>query len=237
MFSADDSEYPGGLADDEGDDCRCSPDVAVKSEGINYDSPDEGLPDGSTYADYCRGIDDKRDVTAKSKSQERGAQNPYGRRLLTKDLGKKGASGQNAFASQESLTAQYVALELFPECTVVCSNFHAGPGQQTFGSSHRQRADVFLCVPSDDGYVTARYFNYHGAYWHSVTEDHVNHMPGCPQDQDSNMVWDYRGKTEDEMKARLADCLTSGAAEAGIKLRFTYRYVFHIFLSLAFRPF
>ena len=234
MFSADDEDEKaadgssvggvGDVFDDEGSSCRCSPDVRSRQ---GDDSPDEGLPDGSTFADFCRGEVDKRDPMSDGRlaaeTHSRANSNPFGARKLTRDPGPRGARGQNAMNSQESLFAQYASLDLFPNALRVCSAFHAGPGQQTFGASHRQKADALLVDPSPDGYVTLRYLNLHGLYYHAAEDGVLLHMPGCPRDAEAKTSWKYRGQAEDDLKSRLADCMTAAAAVVGLKLIFSYK--------------
>ena len=107
---------------------------------------------------------------------------------------------QNCTETYEALVVQYLALEGYrqwsPSPSIceppvrVISSLHAGPGQQTFGSSREQRCDLLVCfaratestLDPTTGTLTppspARlvYHNFHGMRWH-----YDGHSPSCPQ--------------------------------------------------------
>ena len=110
--------------------------------------------------------------------------------------------------SGESLCCQYLALEAFPQCEYVCSAFHAGFGQVSFGSNWRQKADcTFSCREETTSSTTTkeeeeeeekeealtgqrvqrhrrriRVFNYHGSAYHGrgkhLTRCRLKHEDG-----------------------------------------------------------
>ena len=67
---------------------------------------------------------------------------------------------------------QYATLHLFPEAMAFASQIHAGPGELTLGSDHRQRMD--LTVFRKGGHVTC--INYHGA----GPAHYTSHTNICP---------------------------------------------------------
>jgi hypothetical protein len=81
----------------------------------------------------------------------------------------------NAMDSGESLCCQWLALEAFPDAQYVCSAWHAGQGQVTFGSNYRRKADCLLAVDLGDGRRTLAFFNYHGLAFHGDGR----HLPSC----------------------------------------------------------
>ena len=61
--------------------------------------------------------------------------------------------------------------------SLVCSSFHAGPGQQVFGCGPTQRCDLLMIFLPDDSSrpVYLEYHNYHGSYRH-----YEGHVDSCP---------------------------------------------------------
>ena len=101
----------------------------------------------------------------------------------------------NLAQRQESLAVQYLAMGGYkhfilaedddPELKarsqpdLVCSGMHAGAGQQVFGWSPYQRADLLLAFfpskTSGGGPTVLNYHNYHGGHWH-----YNGHLDQCP---------------------------------------------------------
>jgi hypothetical protein len=149
-----------------------------------------------------------------------------------------GRRGDNLMSSEESLCVQLLCHELFPKSTRCCSDFTAGPGQQSFGVGFRQRADCLLSDPAEGGGMTLRYFNFHGSHWHAAPdcgeEGYSEHRPGCRLGMGMGQP-EYRGCEEDALKTRLAAAMTVAAAAAGVALRWSYSVLHEcsLFHSLA----
>ena len=82
---------------------------------------------------------------------------------------------KNVTDTQEGKVVQFLALGghtrftgLGGEPTRVFSGVHAGPGQQVFGFSDKQRADALLFFEGSRGRYPAElhYHNFHGEHWH-----------------------------------------------------------------------
>ena len=126
------------------------------------------------------------------------------------------------FDTQEGVFCQLMGLEYFPNAFRVFSNAHAGLGRVSWGYSHRQKADCTVVSKDGAGGVHVAAFNYHGRNFHAKVKG--QHRPGCPMgegDEDG----DYPDREEDEEKVRLAAALTRAAAEAGLKVVFSYTVV------------
>jgi hypothetical protein len=67
-------------------------------------------------------------------------------------------------SSAESLAVQRLALHRYPDSLRCLSNFHAGPGQQTFGFSPRHRTDATLLF--EGGRVV--FYNYDSNLYHTT---------------------------------------------------------------------
>ena len=75
----------------------------------------------------------------------------HGDRVLVRNRGEDRESGrQDALESPESHFCQYLGLEVFPEAAYLCTGFHAGQGQVSFGSDYRRRADCLVAVDLSD---------------------------------------------------------------------------------------
>ena len=68
---------------------------------------------------------------------------------LSRNFGPDKETRPNMADSVESLFAQYFALCVYPTARYVCSSWHAGMGQVSFGSNRRRRADLLVSVPED----------------------------------------------------------------------------------------
>jgi len=159
-------------------------------------------------------------------------------RLLTRESGRQPSTG-----GQESVFVQYAAYEAFPEATRVFSSWTAGPGQACFGGDVKQRADVVLTVPEEDGVTRLMVANYHGSAWHfdgACRPDcprarpvrkrrafvRPQYWPGSGGTIDATTVVDTRDDAaEDAFKSRLAEALTQSARQAGLPWRITYHAV------------
>jgi len=95
----------------------------------------------------------------------------------------------NATERAEAVAVQYLTLgghERFTRLPAsqhkpvrVFSSIHTGPGQQVFGYTEKQRADLTLVFDLSTSPTEKRmelhYFNYHGYHWH-----YEGHMDACP---------------------------------------------------------
>ncbi len=96
----------------------------------------------------------------------------------------------NATERAEAVAVQYLALgvhERFIRLPAsqhkpvrIFSSIHTGPGQQVFGYTEKQRADLTLVFDLSESSSTEKrielhYFNYHGYHWH-----YEGHMDACP---------------------------------------------------------
>jgi hypothetical protein len=233
MYSAEESAYVGedSAVEVEEDTCECEPEPEPRQLGPDYDSGDEGLPDGETFARYCRATGEEVGYHARAMSDE---SNPHRSRTLRRTVGA-GRRGDDLMSCQESLVTQFLCHDLFPRSTRCCSDFTAGPGQQAFGLGYRQRADCLLSDPAEGGGMTLRYFNFHGAHFHAAGDDGApEHRPGCRLAADGGQA-DYRGADDDELKRGLAAALTAAAAEIGVPLSWRYEVLHEcqVFHSLA----
>jgi hypothetical protein len=91
----------------------------------------------------------------------------------------------NVTERQEAEVVQYLSLGAHTYFTGVVeepdsaiSAVHAGPGQQVFGWSDKQRCDLLLVffAPPSGGPAKLSYHNYHGDFWHKC-----GHLPLCPK--------------------------------------------------------
>jgi hypothetical protein len=102
----------------------------------------------------------------------------------------------------------------------VVSSIHAGPGQQVFGYSDKQRCDLLMLFETpannnDDENNGSRrrrrqlhYHNYHGYFWH-----YQGHFDGCPSRQDQY------AKLSIDAQTTLLDSFRRSYAEAMSKVR------------------
>lgn len=74
----------------------------------------------------------------------------FGRQTLSLCYGKDRESRPNLGDTGESLCVQFLALCVFPTAEYVCSNFHAGQTQVSFGSNFRRKADCLISVEEDE---------------------------------------------------------------------------------------
>ncbi len=72
---------------------------------------------------------------------------------------------------QESLWAQYLALEKFPNAFRFISHWHSGPGAPVVGSDYRHRVDA--CLVTKPGQIA--FGQYHSDYRH-----YQGHLESCP---------------------------------------------------------
>jgi hypothetical protein len=115
--------------------------------------------------------------------------------------GGDGEARPNVADSGESLFVQYLALACFPEADYVCSDFHAGQGQVTFGLDRRERADCLVSVPAAGAAARElRFFNYHGLAYHG---DGL-HLSDCPR-RDGGQVDEEEEDDDDDDKADSVD--------------------------------
>ncbi len=112
-----------------------------------------------------------------------------------------------------------------PPPLLVASNFHAGPGQLTFGSDRRQTADLTLI--REPGRIEVH--NFHGFYYH-----YTGHAANCPlrrrlgqEDDEDEEEEEDRGLLRMNDKTTSGDAFKRGLVEAlngvGLGLRFSYR--------------
>ncbi|CAM6055381.1 unnamed protein product [Sphagnum tenellum] len=77
----------------------------------------------------------------------------------------------NQMDSGESLFVQYMALETFADANYVCSAFHSGCGQLSYGSNYRRKADLMISrvkTDRDSGLSVFHlsFWNYHEQAFH-----------------------------------------------------------------------
>ena len=132
--------------------------------------------------------------------------------LPDKDL----TEGRSDSGCSESLFAQYASLIEYPNADYVFSNFHAGPGQISFGPNCRRKADCLISeVGGEKSASVLNYINYHGLYYHRAGL----HLEDCPKNNlfeqshfftlESKIAdWAER-KDLDEMKKEYASALSA----------------------------
>lgn len=129
----------------------------------------------------------------------------------------------NMMDCQESLFAQIMALDVFPDCHFVFSGFHAGMGRTSFGSNCRMKADLMLCR-EEEGRNVLDFYNYHGIQFHNENL----HLENCPKRADGSPFMSGNTKTResDEEKTNYAASLTEAARLAGVNLVVKYSFVY-----------
>lgn len=125
---------------------------------------------------------------------------------------------KNVTETEEAVVIQYVALgghEIFTGLknespSRVVSSIHAGPGQQVFGYSDKQRCDLLMLFDKtpERSHRQLHYHNYHGYFWH-----YEGHFEGCPSMQDRY------AKLKIDEKTRLFDSFRHDYAEAMSNVR------------------
>ena len=143
---------------------------------------------------------------------------------------KKEHRSKNVTETEEAVVVQYIALGGHEKFTKlknqqperVISSIHAGPGQQVFGYSDKQRCDLLMLFDKKPGERTHRelhYHNYHGFFWH-----YQGHFEGCPSTLDR-----YTKLKIDDATLRL-DSFRLEYAEAMSKVR-PDQVTFHYHMS------
>jgi len=136
---------------------------------------------------------------------------------------------QNATETEESKVVQFLALGghsrhtgLRDEPTRVISGVHAGPGQQVFGYTDKQRCDLLLYFGSDAERkipTVLHYHNYHGYHYH-----YTGHVPNlCPKASSDFMPFSVDHDTEkmDTFRFEYASAMT---AVRPTRVRFEYSF-------------
>ena len=100
----------------------------------------DGLPFGSCV------LFDQEDPLAEAPADGSG----FGQNRLSLCYGKDKERRPNLGDTGESLCVQFLALAVFPRAEYVCSDYHAGQTQVTFGSDYRRRADCLISVEEDE---------------------------------------------------------------------------------------
>ena len=121
---------------------------------------------------------------------------------------------RNVTETEESKVVQFLALGghqrftgLREEPNRSISAVHAGPGQQVFGYSDKQRADLLLFFDGAEGKYPAQlhYHNYHGEHWHYT--GHVANV--CPKADGLPARVKEETETADRFKFAYAAAMTS----------------------------
>jgi hypothetical protein len=117
----------------------------------------------------------------------------------------------NCLDSMESVFTQYITLSCFPAALYAMSAFHSGPGQITWGTDRRRKADLTLALPPDAEAGTPHtvlHADFHGQIFHGSG----HHLAGCPQAHTGGSSFYVARRAtgdEDELKAELAAALTA----------------------------
>jgi len=131
---------------------------------------------------------------------------------------RKEKRSKNVTETEEAVVIQYLALGGHEKFTGlknesparVVSSIHAGPGQQVFGYSDKQRCDLLMLFDKTPqrSHRELHYHNYHGFFWH-----YQGHFEGCP-----SLLDRYTSLKIDD-QTRLLDSFRSEYAEAMSKVR------------------
>lgn len=126
---------------------------------------------------------------------------------ILRPLGRQYEKRPNQLSTEEMIWVQWYMLDRAPaDAIACCSSLHAGPGQITFGSDRRQRAD--LTVVEKPGVV--RVLNFHGGYYH-----YRGHEESCELSQSSYKKPEKELTNEDLLKARDNDYAKDEPTEEG----------------------
>lgn len=147
---------------------------------------------------------------------------PYGTGSLyvnsSEKMLKRENRSKNVTETEEAVVIQYLALGGHEKFTGlknesperVISSIHAGPGQQVFGYSDKQRCDLLMLFDKtpERGHRELHYHNYHGFFWH-----YQGHFDGCVS------TLDRYTKLKIDDQTRLLDSFREEYAEAMSKVR------------------
>jgi len=122
--------------------------------------------------------------------------------------------------SDESTFCQYAALIAYPNSSYVFSDFHAGPGQVTFGSNFRRKIDCTIVhlpgQPATRDWSEILFLQYH-EFWAHRGAAGLGHLDDCPRRRMKSPRRPAAKESDGaEAAAELKDCdeLRSAYAEA-----------------------
>jgi hypothetical protein len=128
---------------------------------------------------------------------------------------KRENRSKNVTETEEAVVIQYLALGGHEKFTNlknqsperIISSIHAGPGQQVFGYSDKQRCDLLMLFDKtpERSHRELHYHNYHGFFWH-----YQGHFEGCPSTQDRYAQLKIEDKTAllDSFRADYAEAMS-----------------------------
>lgn len=169
-----------------GGDVAAAAAAAAAAEDLNNDDDDDDDDDEDESTAFVSSFDKQGQRKRKKKEvSEREKATAKKSRLLGPKRLVKESKALNFTEREESFVVQYLAqggLAHFstraPQSSIkpnlVGSSVHSGAGQQTFGFTPVQRADLFAAY-TDVSPTVLCYHNYHGHMWH-----YTGHFDYCP---------------------------------------------------------